>query len=193
MKTVGLFFGTFNPIHNGHLAVAKYFAEKTEIEEIWLVVSPQSPFKKKGETSENHHRLEMVRLAVEGFPKLKACDVEFNLPTPGYTVDTLNQLKNKFPEHNFILILGEDNIAKFNQWKAYKDILKNHSVYVYPRESSDEIPDELIKNQKVRFFDAPRMEISSTEIRKMIKKGEKKIEFLPSKIQAYIKNLKFYL
>ena len=119
MKKVGLFFGTFNPIHNGHLKVANYFVEKAELEEVWLVVSPQSPFKRIESLTENTQRLAMVNLALKDFPKLKVCDDEINLSKPSYTINTLVHLKNKFPDYDFVLILGQDILGYFHEWKNY--------------------------------------------------------------------------
>ena len=133
MKKIGLFFGTFNPIHNGHLKVANYFVEKVELEEVWLVVSPQSPFKKIESLIENNQRLAMVNLALKDFPKLKVCDDEINIPKPNYTINTLFHLKNKFPNYDFVLIFGQDILSYFHEWKNYKDILKNYKIYVYPK------------------------------------------------------------
>ncbi len=193
MITVGLFFGTFNPIHKGHLAVVNYFSEETKIEEVWLVISPQNPFKNKDEILDNEHRLNMVSLAVDNFPKLKVCDEEFNLPKPSYTINTLKLLKNKFPNYKFILLLGQDNIAHLNEWRDYKDILKHHSIYVYPRAEADMVPQEIMDNQNIQFFNAPKMEISSTEVRKIAKKGKIKSKHVPEKIKNYIKKSGLYL
>ena len=156
MKKVGLFFGTFNPIHNGHLKVADYFLEKGDLEEVWLVVSPHSPFKKKESLIENRQRIAMAKIASVDFPKIKVCDDEINLPKPSYTFLTLTHLKNKFPEFNFILILGQDIIGHFNRWKNYRDILKDYKVYVYPRVKSIDTPNELKKHRNIILFNASR-------------------------------------
>ena len=192
MKKVGLFFGTFNPIHNGHLKVANYFVEKVELEEVWLVLSPQSPFKKKESLIENTQRLAMVNLALKGFSKLKVCEDEINLSRPSYTINTLIHLKNKFPDYNFILILGQDILSYFHEWKNYKDILKNFIVYVYPRGESHLIPNEFEEHKKIHLFSAPKIEISSTEVRKIISKGEDPENLLPKTVKDYITINKLY-
>tara|TARA_B100000575_G_C23052934_1_gene606116 strand:- start:432 stop:1019 length:588 start_codon:yes stop_codon:yes gene_type:complete len=192
MKKVGLFFGTFNPIHNGHLKVANYFLEKIELEEVWLVLSPQSPFKKKESLIKNTHRLAMVNLALKGFSKLKVCEDEINLSRPSYTINTLIHLKNKFPDYNFILILGQDILSYFHEWKNYKEILKNYLVYVYPRGESHVIPNKFEEHKKINLFRAPKIEISSTEVRKIISKGEVPENLLPKKVKDYIIINKLY-
>ena len=193
MKKVGLFFGTFNPIHNGHLKVANYFLEKDDLEEVWLVVSPQSPFKEKENLIENRQRIEMVNIASEDFPKIKVCDDEIRLPKPSYTFFTLSHLKNKFPDFNFILILGHDIIGYFNQWKNYKDILKDYKVYVYPRGKSTATPKELKKHRNIHLFNAPKIEISSTAVRKMILNGEVSLSEIPKKVKDYITINKLFI
>ena len=186
MKKVGLFFGTFNPIHNGHIKVANYFVEKVELEEVWLVLSPQSPFKRKESLIENTQRLEMVSLAIADFPKLKVCDDEINLPKPSYTINTLLHLKNKFPTHHFILILGQDIVNYFNEWKNYEDILENYKIYVYPRGEPGSTPEKFKSHRNIHLFTAPKIEISSTAVRKMILKGEIPVSLIPKKVKDYI-------
>ena len=193
MKKVGLFFGTFNPIHYGHLKVANYFVEKAELEEVWLVVSPQSPFKKKESLIENSQRLAMVNLALKDFPKLKVCDDEINLSKPSYTINTLLYLKNKFPYYDFVLILGQDILSYFHEWKNYEDILKNYNIYVYPRGQSYLTPDEFKEHRNIHLFTAPEIEISSTEVRKMILKGEVPNNILPKMVKNYIAINKLFL
>ena len=193
MKKVGLFFGTFNPIHNGHLKVANYFVEKVELEEVWLVVSPQNPFKKIESLIENAQRLAMVNLALKDFPKLKVCDDEINLPKPSYTINTLLHLKNKFPNYNFVLILGQDILINFHEWKNYKNILKNYKIYVYPRGESHLALDKFKENRNIHLFAAPKIEISSTEVRKMILKGEVSVKLVPKMVKDYIAINKLFL
>ncbi len=130
---IGLFFGTFNPIHIGHLIIANHLAENADLDTIWLVVTPLNPHKNKKTLLEDHHRLTMVKIAVEGYPKLGASDIEFDLPQPNYTVNTLIHLSEKHPQHEFSLIMGEDNLNSFHKWKNYDVILENHTIYVYPR------------------------------------------------------------
>ena len=193
MKKIGLFFGTFNPIHNGHLKVANYFVEKVELEEVWLVISPQSPFKKTESLIENNQRLAMLNLALKDFPKLKVCDDEINLSKPNYTINTLFHLKNKFPNYDFVLIFGQDILSYFHEWKNYKHILKNYKIYVYPRGESNLTLDELKDHRNIHFFTAPKIEISSTEVRKMILKGEVPVNLIPKMVKDYIAINKLFL
>ena len=130
---IGLYFGTYNPIHVGHLIIANHMVDYTELDQVWLVVSPQNPFKTKATLLEDYHRLALVNIAIEGNKKLKASNIEFDLPKPSYTIDTLTYIKEKHPEHNFSIIMGEDNLRSFHKWKNYEQILENHSVFVYPR------------------------------------------------------------
>ena len=139
---VGLFFGTFNPIHVGHLTIANYIAEFSDLEQVWFVVTPHSPFKKKNSLLDNNQRLEMVYRATKDYDKLKPSDIEFNLPQPNYTINTLVHLEEKFPNHEFSLIMGEDNLKSFHKWKNYQMILETHDIYVYPRISEGRVETE---------------------------------------------------
>ena len=129
---VGLYFGSFNPVHIGHLAIANYMIEFSDMDKIWFVVSPQNPFKEKKTLLKSHHRLRLIEMATEYDLRFKASNVEFNMPHPSYTVDTLAYLKEQFPEHKFVIIMGEDNLKTLHKWKNYKEIIRNHSIYVYP-------------------------------------------------------------
>ena len=161
MKKVGLFFGTYNPIHVGHLVIANHLANYTELDEVWLVVSPQNPLKKKDSLLQDYHRLALVRVAIEDNPKLKASDIEFSLPKPSYTSNTLAHINEKYPDYSFALIMGEDNLRTFHKWKNYADILKNNQIYVYPRvlteqekevnEINVEVNNELRKSSKCNY------------------------------------------
>ena len=192
MKRIGLLFGTFNPIHLGHLAVAEFFADNTNLDEVWLVISPQSPFKEKNDLMENHHRLAMIELAIGGKSKLKACSEEFDLPTPNYTIQTLNHLKKKYLKNQFTLILGQDNMEHFDQWKEYHQILEQFQIFVYPRSQSNKIPETFLDHPKVVYFNAPLLNISATEIRDALAKKKLLVNFLPPKIQDYLLKLNFY-
>ena len=130
---VGLYFGTFNPIHVGHLIIANHMVEHSDLDEVWLVVTPHNPFKKKHTLLDNHHRLELAMLATEKYPKIKPTNIEFDLPQPNYTVHTLVHIAEKYPQHKFSLIMGEDNLKSFHKWKNYETILDNHEIYCYPR------------------------------------------------------------
>ena len=193
MKNVGLFFGTFNPIHKGHLAVANYFAENTRLEEVWFVVSPHNPFKDQSDLLVNTHRLKMVELAIENHPKLKACDIEFGLPTPNYTCITLEHLCRQFSAYDFVLLLGQDNLIHFDKWKNYLQILENYSLYIYPRKGNDAIPESFSNHPKIRFFKAPEIVISATAIRKKIETTVDLSQQLPLSVLHYIKTNALYL
>lgn len=192
MKKTGLYFGTFNPFHIGHLIIANHLVEHTDLDEIWLVITPQSPFKKKKTLLENRHRLELVYRATETYDKLKPCDVEFKLPQPNYTSKTLAELKDAHPELDFALIMGEDNLVNFHKWKNYEVIIKEHDIYVCPRQTKIEIPEEFRNHHKIHITDTPVMEISSTLIRKMIKSGKNVKPLLQHKVWEYIDEMNFY-
>ncbi len=168
---IGLFFGSFNPIHSGHLIIANYLVEESDLDELWLVISPHNPFKERSSLADDYVRYEMVLRSVEDHPKLKACNVEFDLPKPSYTIDTLTYLREEHPDNVFVLIMGGDNLGSLNKWKNYELILKNFSIYVYKR--PDYELGDLAKNPNVKIFEeAPLIEISSTFIRKLIKEGK---------------------
>ncbi len=189
---VGLYFGTFNPIHVGHLIIANHLAEFSDLDEVWLVVTPHNPHKQKSTLLNDYHRLEMVRLATEDFPKLKPSNIEFSLPQPNYTVDTLVHLEEKYPKHEFSLIMGEDNLTTFHKWKNYNIILERHSIYVYPRHATENAENQLINHPNVHKIEAPVVEISSTFIRNGIKEKKNIKPMLPEKVWDYIDKNLFY-
>ena len=189
MKT-GLFFGSFNPIHVGHMVLANYMLEFTDLDEVWFVVSPHNPLKDKQTLLSQTHRLAMVRLAVEDHPHFKASNIEFKLSQPSYTVNTLAHLKEKYPKKDLSLIMGMDNLQTFDKWKNYEHILKNHSLYVYPRPRLE--PGKFANHKSVVLTDAPIMDISSSFIRKAIKEQKDVSCFMPDKVAAYIKEMNFY-
>jgi nicotinate-nucleotide adenylyltransferase len=189
---VGLYFGTFNPIHVGHLTIANHLAEHSDLDQIWFVVTPLSPFKKKSSLLDNYHRLEMVYLATKEYNKLQPSDIEFGLKQPNFTIDTLTYLFEKFPEHDFSLIMGEDNLKSFHKWKNYELILENHSIYVYPRISNGKIDTQFNDHPKIIKVDAPIMEISSTFIRNEIKEGKNVRPMLPENVWQFIDEMNFY-
>ena len=192
---VGLYFGTFNPIHIGHLIIANYFAEFTDLEQIWMVVTPHNPLKKKSTLLDDYHRLEMVHLATADYPKLKPSDIEFKLSQPNYTVNTLAHLQEKFPQNEFALIMGEDNLNSLNKWKNYEVILQNHELYIYPRISAEPKPElPFLDNfqSKIHVIEAPVVEISSTFIRNSIKEKKNITPMLPEKVAEYIEHNLFY-
>ncbi|GIV34993.1 MAG: putative nicotinate-nucleotide adenylyltransferase [Chitinophagales bacterium] len=174
MKT-GLFFGSFNPIHTGHLIIAHHFSEFTDLNQIWFMVSPHNPLKKKSQLLDPSLRLELVKASIADNPKFICCSEEFHLPQPSYTIQTLNHLTNKYPDHNFVLIAGSDTLQTIKQWKQYKDILRNYTIYVYPRHGHTTLP--RLKAKKIRLFNFPLLHISATYIRKCIKRG-KSVKYL---------------
>lgn len=189
---IGLYFGTYNPIHVGHLIIANHMAEHADLDQVWMVVTPHNPLKKKATLLDDQQRLQMVFLATEDFPKIKPSDIEFKLPQPNYTVNTLIHLHEKYPDYEFSLIMGEDNLKTLHKWKNYEVILENHEIYVYPRISSETENLELKNHPKVHIIDAPIVEISSTDIRNTIKKGKNVQPLLPHKVWEYIDHNNFY-
>ncbi|MFP9114992.1 nicotinate (nicotinamide) nucleotide adenylyltransferase [Flavobacterium sp. RHBU_3] len=189
---IGLYFGTFNPIHAGHLIIANHMAEYSGLDQIWLVVTPHNPHKKKSTLLDDHHRLQMVHLAVEDYPKLKPSDVEFRLPQPNYTVNTLAHLQEKFPTHEFSLIMGEDNLNTLHKWKNYEVLLQNHNIYVYPRLDNGTPDDAIAQHLAIHRVGAPVIELSSTFIRQSIKDGKNVRPMLPHKVWEYIEHNLFY-
>lgn len=192
MQNVGLFFGSFNPIHNGHLILANHFAEYSDLEEVWLVITPQNPFKQKQSMLANNHRLEMVYRATEEYPKLKPSTIEFDLPTPNYTSITLAHLEEKYPSKNFCLLLGEDNIKSFHKWKNHTHILENYNLYVYPRGQEKDLPKAFRKHPKIKRIEAPKIELSSSQIRKAIKEGKNIRPLMPPESWKYLDEMNFY-
>ncbi len=191
-KQVGLFFGSFNPIHVGHLIIANHLVEHSELDELWFVVTPQNPFKEKHSLLDNYSRLEMVHRAVEGYEKLRPSDIEFNLPQPNYTVNTLAYLEEKYPTICFSLIMGEDNLKSFHKWKNYEHILQNYTIYVYPRISEGSVSEELISHKNITRINAPIIELSATFIRDEIKAKRNVRPLLAPKVWQYIDQMGFY-
>ncbi|WP_310557201.1 nicotinate (nicotinamide) nucleotide adenylyltransferase [Flavobacterium sp.] len=189
---IGLYFGTFNPIHIGHLIIANHMAEHSDLDQIWMVVTPHNPHKLKSTLLDDHHRLEMVHLATQDYAKIKPSDVEFKLPQPNYTVNTLAHLQEKYPQYEFSLIMGEDNLNSLHKWKNYEVILQNHSVYVYPRFNSGEIEEQFINHSKIHRVGAPVIELSSTFIRESIKIGKNIQPLLPNSVWEYVDINNFY-
>ncbi|GMN06561.1 nicotinate (nicotinamide) nucleotide adenylyltransferase [Croceitalea sp. MTPC5] len=193
MKKVGLYFGTFNPIHIGHLAIANHMVEFSDLDEVWFVITPQSPFKQKKSLLDNHHRYQMVLEATTDCPKLKPSKIEFDLPQPNYTINTLIHLEEKYPEgYNFSLIMGEDNLKGFHKWKNYEVILENYALYIYPRISTGTVSHQFEGHPKINKVDAPIMEISSTFIRKQHAKGKNIKPLLPFRVWKYLDEMNFY-
>lgn len=190
---IGLYFGTFNPIHVGHMIIANHLAEHSNLDQIWMMVTPHNPLKEKSTLLNDFQRLHLVHLATEDFLKIKPSDFEFRLPQPNYTVNTLAHLQDKYPKNEFSLIMGEDNLKNLHKWKNYEAILENHEIYVYPRISSDIENLQFKNNPKIHKINAPIVEISSTFIRESIKNGKNVQPLLPSKVWEYIDKSGFYL
>ena len=189
---IGLYFGTFNPIHVGHLTIANHLQQHSNLDQVWFVVTPLSPFKKKSSLLDNHQRLEMVYRATKDYNNLRPSDIEFGLKQPNYTIDTLTYLGEKYPEHEFSLIMGEDNLKSFHKWKNYERILELHHIYVYPRISEGLIDLQLNNHPKIIKVDAPIMQLSSTFIRKEIKAGRNIRPMLPEHVWQYLDEMNFY-
>jgi nicotinate-nucleotide adenylyltransferase len=199
---IGLYFGTFNPIHIGHMIIANHMAEYSGLDQIWMVVTPHNPLKNKQTLLDDYQRLQLVFLATEDYAKIKPSDIEFKLPQPNYTVNTLAYLQEKYPKQIFSLIMGEDNLKSLHKWKNYEVILQNHEIYVYPRlEAKDRTCESISSeegkltfknNPKIHFIDAPIVEISSTFIRGNIQKKKNVRPLLPEKVWEYIDHNNLY-
>lgn len=190
MKKVGLFFGSFNPIHIGHMAIANYMLEFSDLDEIWFIVSPQNPLKQKDTLLQDYHRLELVRRAIGDHFYMKANDIEFGMPKPSYTAETLVYLKEQYPDKEFVLIMGGDNVSTLHKWKNYHYILDNYTIYLYSRFQQEE--SEFYDHPSIKQFDAPRMEISSSFIRDAIKHKKDVRFFMPEAAWQYCDEMNFY-
>lgn len=188
---IGLYFGSFNPIHYGHISIAKRMLSEVGFDEVWLVVSPQNPLKESVELASNGDRLAMVDLAIGDLNlPIKSCDVEFELPNPSYTIDTLRLLLKKYPTCNFSLIMGSDNVAVIEKWKSYQEILELFPIYFYPRTGDNSAL--LVEQYGVNMVNAEVIDISSTQVRDAIAKGEFSNSFIPNSVMAYIKDKGLY-
>jgi nicotinate-nucleotide adenylyltransferase len=196
MSKIGLYFGSFNPVHIGHMAIAGYMTEFTDLDQIWFVVSPHNPLKKKESLLSDHHRLYMVQLAIGDNDRLKASDIEFRLALPSYTIDTLTYLKEKYSNNEFCMVMGEDNLNTLHKWKNAGELVKKYPIYVYPRRDSSKpsslLLDQLLSDAEIHTVNAPLMEISGTFIRKGIKDGRDLSYFLPAAVWKYIREMHFY-
>jgi len=192
MRTA-IFSGSFNPIHIGHLMLANYIVEYEEVDEFWFVPSPQNPLKEQSELPNDELRLEMLHLAVGEYARFRVCDIEFSLPKPSYSIHTLNTLKNKYPEREFILIIGADNWVIFDQWKDYQSILDNYKVWIYPRPGYDLTESKVPIPPSVKVLSSPIFDISSTAIRKAVSEGKDMKAFLPHPVHEFIKRNGLYL
>jgi len=187
---IGLFFGSFNPVHIGHLILANTMVEYADLDQLWFVVSPQNPFKKKRNLLHEFDRLYMVRQAIADNTKFNATDIEFHMPKPSYTIDTLTYLSEKYPQHHFKVVVGQDNLHSFHKWKNHQNILTQYGLLVYPRPSAKAT--DLLQHPNVQLIDAPQVEISATFIRNAIRAGKPIKYLVPEEVEAYIKMKGFY-
>lgn len=196
MPRTGLYFGSFNPIHIGHIAIAGYMIEFAGIDNVWFVVSPHNPLKKKETLLDDNQRLHMVRLAVGDNDHMKASDIEFRLPVPSFTIDTLAYLSEKNPAHEFCLIMGEDNLYTLHKWKNVERLINDYTLYIYPRRDFERPENQdlerILNTADIRMMNAPRMDISSTFIRNGIKAGKDMSYFVPAEVWKYIREMHFY-
>jgi nicotinate-nucleotide adenylyltransferase len=189
---IGLFFGSFNPVHVGHLIIAETAYSKTDLDRVWMVVSPQNPFKKKKNLLSEYSRLQMVELGIGENPHIQASNVEFHLPQPSYTIDTLVHLKEKYPAYEFSLIMGSDNLRHLHKWKNHEALLKYHRIFVYPRgELSEDLP--FLDHEQVSVFEAPLLEISSTYIRHSLREGYSVRYMVPDSVEEELARSRAYL
>ncbi|OFY38969.1 MAG: nicotinic acid mononucleotide adenylyltransferase [Bacteroidetes bacterium RBG_13_44_24] len=196
MLKVGLYFGSFNPIHIGHIAIAGYMLEFTTLEEVWFVVSPHNPLKKKETLLDNYQRLHMANLAIGNNDRIRASDIEFKLPVPSYTIDTIAYLEEKYPEYRFSLVMGEDNLYTLHKWKNAGELVKKCQIIVYPRpdavKPSNPLLHQLLSEADITVVKAPLMDISGTFIRNGIKKNKNMSYYLPAPVWKYIEEMHFY-
>jgi nicotinate-nucleotide adenylyltransferase len=188
--TIGLFFGSFNPVHTGHMVIASWMAEYAGLDQVWMVVSPHNPMKERNSLLQDYHRLDLVRAAIGDHRKLRASDAEFKLPRPSYTIDTLVHLSEKHPEHRFVVILGRDSLESLPKWKDYLKILSGYELFVYPRVNAGRCA--LEDHPHVTFFEAPLMEISSSFIREALQKKKDVRYMMPESVWNLIEEKGFY-
>jgi len=192
MKKIGLYPGTFNPIHNGHITLVNYFINNTELDEVWVVLTPQNPFKKSNDLIKDNYRLEMANKVFNHLINIKVSNIEFQLEKPNYTIDTINRLLEDYPKNQFTLLIGEDNLANFHQWKDYSKILDLVNIFVYPRIKMIDIDQEIINNARIKILNAPKIKVSSEEIREKMKQGNDIQGYLPKEVYKYIIEKKLY-
>lgn len=188
---IGLYFGSFNPIHSGHLIIANHILQSSDLEQVWFVVSPQNPLKPQKGLLNEYHRFHLVQLAIEGENKLRAVDIEFRLPKPSYTVDTLTYLEEKNPGNQYAVIMGSDSFENISKWKNYEFILKNYPIYIYQR-PGHEVDGNKYPAAKIHLLNAPLLEISATHIRKNIQEGKSIRYLVPDKVKDEIEQNGYY-
>ena len=190
-KQIGLFFGSFNPVHVGHLIIAEFMATRTELDQVWFVVSPHNPLKERNTLAKDQARLQMVRLAIEENPKLKASNIEFSLPKPSYTIDTMVYLHEKYPQHKFSLIMGGDNFASIDKWKNFELLLKRYPIHIYNRKNW-KVEKEVFKKADIRYYDLPLLDISSTFIRQSLREGKSVRYMVPENVWQFLDGSNLY-
>jgi len=186
---IGLYFGSFNPIHTGHLIIANFMAYNTDLDRVWLILSPQNPLKPSAGMLNEYDRLHLLRLAVEDETRLRASDIEFSLPKPSYTIDTLTYIRERYPEHSFAVIMGSDSVQNLPRWKNYEQLLAEYPIYVYPRPG---YPPETAAHANMFIVEAPYLDISASLIRKLIKEEKSARYLLPDKVFTYISDNNYY-
>ena len=190
-KHIGLFFGSFNPIHTGHLIIAEYMATRTDLQQVWFVVSPHNPLKEQASLARDFDRLHMVQLAIENNTKLKASKIEFDLPKPSYTIDTMAYLHEKYPQHTFSLIMGSDNLKSIHKWKNYELLLKRYAIHLYNRKGS-RVDKEMIDKATIHLHEAPLLDISATMIRDSIRNGLSIRYMVPDPVFEFLEGSRLY-
>ncbi|WP_367391710.1 nicotinate (nicotinamide) nucleotide adenylyltransferase [Lewinella sp. LCG006] len=190
MRKTGLFFGSFNPVHTGHMVIANFMATQTDLDEVWMIVSPQNPLKNKKSLARDHDRLHLVRLAIGENIHLRASDVEFSLPQPSYTVDTLIYLREKYPDREFVLIMGGDNLGTLHKWKNYEILLRDYQIYVYQRPQYE--LGELAEHPSIHLWEAPLMQISASYIRRCLQEGLSVQYLVPDAVYEYLEGSGLY-
>lgn len=190
MKNIGLFFGSFNPIHVGHLIIAEFMATRTDLDQVWFVISPHNPLKERSTLARDYDRLHMVQIAIDDNPRLRASNIEFSLPKPSYTIDTMTYLHEKYPEYRFSLIMGEDNLRTIYKWKNYRLLLERYPIHLYRRTGTEEAPD--YPGADIRYYDAPLLDISSTFIRQSLASGQSIRYLVHEKVYEYLDGSNLY-
>ena len=192
MKTIGCFFGTFDPIHNGHIKLIDFFVNETDLDEVLIIITPLNPLKSKSITTKED-RLKMAEISLLNKKNIRISKIEFLMNKPNYTINTLNELSRLNPENKFVLIIGEDNLTRFNEWKNHEKILESYNLYVYPRKNDFSIPKEFLNNPNIKLFNAPLFKISSSQIRKNLEENMDVIDLIHPKVYKYIKENKIYI
>jgi len=192
LKTIGCFFGTFDPIHNGHIKLIDFFVNETDLDEVLIIITPLNPLKSKSITTKED-RLKMAEISLLNKKNIRISKIEFLMNKPNYTINTLNELSRLNPENKFVLLIGEDNLIRFNEWKNHEKILESYNLYVYPRKNDFSIPKEFLNNPNIKLFNAPLMKISSSQIRKNLEENMDIIDLIHPKVYKYIKENKIYI